>query len=162
MAINRGKQFEQKFKTDWQKSFPHTWIYRLPDQVSCYKGASRNPCDFLAYHSTYLWMLECKETKEGTLNFSKIGQFDLLQSNLQFDGVKPYLIIWFEKFDKVFAVPFQEVVRMKDDGLKSVSLKNLEKKLYNNIEIPSVKKRVFLDSDYSVIVDFENNTKEVL
>lgn len=107
-------------------------------------------------------MLECKETKEGTLNFSKIGQFDLLQSNLQFDGVKPYLIIWFEKFDKVFAVPFGEVVRMKDDGLKSVSLKNLEKKLYNNIEIPSVKKRVFLDSDYSVIVDFENNTKEVL
>jgi len=161
MATNRGKQFEAHFKADWQKSFPHTWIYRLPDQVSRFKGTSKNPCDFLAYNNSILWMLECKETKEGTLNFSKIGQFDLLKANLGYDGVKPYLIIWFESFDKIFAVPFQEVVRMKDDELKSVSLKNLEKKLYKNIEIPSVKKRVFLESDYSVLIEFENSLTEI-
>ena len=40
---------------------------------------------------------------------------------------------------------------MKEDGLKSINIKTYEQ--YPHIDIPSVKKRVFMDSDYSVIFD---------
>lgn len=42
---------------------------------------------------------------------------------------------------------------MVNDGKKSISLKMLDEKLYNIIEIPSVKKRVFLESDYTILKD---------
>ena len=38
-----GKKFEQQFKKDWELSFPNSFIYRLPDQQSGYRGGSRNP-----------------------------------------------------------------------------------------------------------------------
>jgi hypothetical protein len=54
--------------------------------------------------------------------------------------------------DKVVFLPVEEVKKMKDDNCKSFNIKMLEEKVYNIIEIPSVKKRVFMDSDYSVIM----------
>lgn len=39
---------------------------------------------------------------------------------------------------------------MKKDGKKSINIK--DSMLYNSVEIPSIKKRTFLDSDYSVLV----------
>ena len=53
--------------------------------------------------------------------------------------------------DAVVFLPVEEVKKMKEDGLKSFNIKMLKEKLYNIIEIPSEKKRVFLDSDYSVL-----------
>ena len=44
---------------------------------------------------------------------------------------------------------------MKNDGLKSINIKTTDKKLYNIIEIPSVKKRVFMDSDYRCLADLK-------
>ena len=41
---------------------------------------------------------------------------------------------------------------MRDDGLKSVNVKNAPEDYYI-IDIPSKKKRVFLDSDYTVLSD---------
>ena len=40
---------------------------------------------------------------------------------------------------------------MKEDGKKSFNIKMLKENTYRIIEIPSVKKRVFLDADYSVL-----------
>lgn len=45
--------------------------------------------------------------------------------------------------------------KMVLDGKKSISVKMLEEKLYNIIEIPSIKKRVFMESDYSILKDIQ-------
>ena len=61
----------------------------------------------------YLWMLECKETNEGTINFAKIPQLDRTEGLKDFIGIKdvqPYIIVWFRKFDKVIAVPAAEAL----------------------------------------------------
>lgn len=65
------------------------------------------------------------------------------------DGVKPVFIIWLYDKDIVFAVPCKTLTQMKKDGEKSVGLRNIDN--YNIIKIPSVKKRVFMESDYSIL-----------
>lgn len=42
--------------------------------------------------------------------------------------------------------------KMHEDGKKSINIKMLEDNVYNIIEIPSVKKRTFMESDYSVLL----------
>ena len=150
-----GKKFEQKFKEDWKCCFPGTFFFRLKDQVTGYKVTSQNPCDFLAMNNGYMWMLECKETQEGTLNFAKIPQLDRDDGLKDFIGLKDvqtYIIIWFRKHDKVIAVPAAEALRIKNDGNKSISLKMLENKSYYIIDLPSVKLRTFLNTDYTYLI----------
>ena len=40
MSVTRGKQFEERFKQDWIRTFPNGECVRLPDQVSGYKYTS--------------------------------------------------------------------------------------------------------------------------
>ena len=153
-----GKKFEQKFRQDWKKCFPNTFLYRLQDSVSGYKTTSQNPCDFLAFNNGYLWMLECKETQEGTINFSKIPQLDRdegLKDYIGVQNVQPYIIVWFRKHDKVIAVPASEALKIKNDGHASISLKMLNNSSYYIIELPSVKLRTFLETDYTYLLKEE-------
>ena len=148
-----GKKFEQRFREDWKKCFPNTFIYRLPDQITGYKDTSQNPCDFLAFNNNTLWMLECKETTEGTINFAKIPQLDRLKDYIGLDHVEQYIIVWYSSFDKVIACPASEALKMRNDGKKSISLKMLEDKSYNIIDIPSKKLRTFMESDYTCLLN---------
>ena len=148
-----GKQFESIFRKDWKRCFPNTFIYRLPDQITGYKDTSQNPCDFLAFNNNTLWMLECKETTEGTINFAKIPQLERLEEYIGLDHVEQYIIVWYSQYDKVIACPASEALKMKKDGKKSIYLKMLEDKSYNIIEIPSTKKRVFMESDYTCLIN---------
>lgn len=50
-------------------------------------------------------------------------------------------------------MPIASAEKIYKDGNKSIQLKMFEKNLYNIIEIPSVKKRVFMDSNYTVLAD---------
>jgi nucleotidyltransferase/DNA polymerase involved in DNA repair len=50
------------------------------------------------------------------------------------------------------AMPMVEALRIKKDGHASISLKMLENKSYYIIELPSVKLRVFLDTDYTYLL----------
>ena len=45
------------------------------------------------------------------------------------------------------------IKKLKNDGEKSIGIRHLEE--YNIKEIPSVKKRVFMDSDYSILKNLE-------
>ncbi len=146
-----GKQFEDRFAKNWRSCFPNTFLFRLKDQMSGYKVTSQNPCDYLAYVNKQLWMLECKETKENTFNFAKLTQYEDMLSYSGLEGVNPYVIIWFSSHDKVIAVRIEEIKRLKDLGFKSINIKMLQDTLYNIVVIPSVKKRTFMDSDYTVI-----------
>lgn len=155
--MGKGKQFEQKFKEDWLKAFPNSFIYRLPDQISGYYN-SKNPCDFICFINEddceeipTLYLIETKAHEGNTIPFSAISQYDSLIKYEHVLNIQCLVIIWFTDHDRVIAVPISTLKQMKQDGKKSVNIKTIEEERYNYIEIPSVKKRVFLDSDYSVL-----------
>ena len=155
MAVNHGKAFENIFKADWIKTFPEAFIYRLPDIQTGYKN-SNNPCDFFCYVDGKLFLVECKVTLESTLNFSKIPQYERLLPYKNILGVNPGILVWFESYDKVYWCPITEVEKIKNENKKSIKYIDLKNKVYNMIEIPSIKKRVFMESDYSIL-----NRKEI-
>lgn len=154
MAINRGKAWEEKFRQDWQKSFPNTFMFRLKDQMTGYKETSRNPCDFLCFPgANQLFMVECKEHKGASIPFTAIPQYDRLLEYKNFPGVYPGVMLWLPEKDKVMWISITEMEKMVQDGKKSISIKMLKEKNYNIVEIPSIKKRVFMDSDYSKLFE---------
>lgn len=70
MAVNRGKQFEAKFKEDFLK-IPDSTIDRLYDSVSGYKSVS-NISDFIAYVFPNIFYVECKSHEGNTFPFVKL------------------------------------------------------------------------------------------
>lgn len=151
--ISRGKQFESKFKSDWLKSFPDGFLYRLPDQMNGYKTTSKNICDFIGFNLNTLYLTECKTHKGASLPLSNITQYDSLKSKVGIKGVRSGVILWLYEKDKVFYIPIRTITQLKEDGEKSIGLRHVGK--YKFIEIPSTKKRVFMDSDYSVLKTLE-------
>lgn len=150
MAKNAGKQFEAKFKADWERSFPNAFLLRLHDLTTGYKVTSQNPCDFIAYNNKQLWLLEIKSHEGSSIPFTAIPQYERLLAYKDLDGVNPYIIIWFRDKDVVWAVHIKEAEKMVLTGEKSIGLRLLGK--YDIVEVPSKKKRVFLDSDYSCLI----------
>ena len=149
-----GKAFENQFKQDWKKCFPNTFLFRLKDQITGFKETSKNPCDFIAMPTEQmLFLIECKEHRGLSIPFAAISQYERLLGYKDYLYTYPGAIIWFSEKDKVIWVSIQEMEKMVNDGKKSISLKMLDEKSYNIIEIPSVKKRVFLESDYTVLKD---------
>ena len=153
MAVNRGKQFEEKVKEDLLK-LSHVSLERLPDQMSGYQG-SKNVCDFTTYIYPFYYYLECKTTNENTFPLSALTQYDKLLERAGRLGVRSGVILWFVKHDTVVYVPIKTFEKLKADGKKSVNIKMVGKDEYRIITIPSVKKRVFLDSDYSVLTQLK-------
>ena len=153
MAVNRGKAFEEKVKNDLLK-LPDVSLERLPDQMSGYQG-SANVCDFTLYKYPNYFYIECKTTNENTFPLSGLTQYDKLLVRRNRLGVRAGVLLWFVKHDKVVYVPIGTFEKLKADGKKSVNIKMVGKDDYRIIEIPSVKKRVFMDSDYSVLMQLE-------
>lgn len=154
MAESLGKKFEAVFKADWKACFPGSFIYRLPDQMSGFAGGgSSNPCDFIGFTSGKLFMIECKEHKGASLPFSAIRQFDKLISFMGLTDVYPGVLVWLSEKDMVFWAPIEELKKMRDAGLKSVGIKALQDKTYNIVQIPSIKKRTFMSSDYNCLLN---------
>lgn len=154
MSNNKGKAWETKFMQDWKKSFPDTFIFRLKDQMTGYKETSSNPCDFLCFPgNNKLFLVECKEHKGASIPFTAIPQYERLLSYKDLPGVYPGVMLWLSEKDVVLWVGVKEMEKMQNDGKKSIGLKMLDKMDYKIIKIPSIKKRVFLESDYSVLAD---------
>lgn len=152
--MNKGKQFELKFKEDFIKTVSGSVIDRLYDQVSGYKSIS-NISDFVAYCFPLIFYLECKTHAGNTFPFQNLTQYDKLLSKVGIKGVRTGVILWMYNHDKVLYIPISTIKKMKEDGCKSFNIKMLNDKLYNIIEIPSVKKRVYMDSDYSVLLELK-------
>ena len=151
--ISKGKQFESKFNSDWLKSFPDGFLYRLPDQMNGYKTTSKNICDFIGFNLNTLYLIECKSHKGASLPLGNITQYDNLVSKVGIKGVRSGVVLWLYEKDKVFYIPTSTLIKLKKDGEKSVGLRHLG--TYNIIEIPSVKKRVFMDSDYTILTSLK-------
>lgn len=156
MAVSRGKQFEQHLKSDFMK-LPGSFIYRLPDQMNGFKTTSRNPCDFFAYVHPNCFLLEAKSIVGNTFPIANLTQFELLNSYKNIPGLRKGVVIWFIDKSKIIYVPISTIEQMKIDDKKSINIRTIETDGYNYIEIPSKKKRVFLESDYSVLCKLPEN-----
>ena len=147
MSVNRGKQFEDKFKEDFKK-LPESSLDRLYDVMNGYKNI-KQVSDFIGYLFPNIFYLECKAHKGASLPLSNITQYDTLKSKVGIYGVRSGVVLWLYEKDKVLYIPTSTITKLKQDGEKSVGLRHLNE--YRIIEIPSIKKRVFMDSDYSIL-----------
>lgn len=154
-----GKKWENKYKSTWEKQFPGTLIYRLPDQQSGYAGGgSSNPCDFMCYPGNCLLMIECKAKSGASIPFTDIRQYNKM---LDFKGLYktfPGVVVWFYEKDIIIWVSIEEMEKMVLDGEKSIGLRMIDekkpyKKQYNIIKIPAVKLRTFMEADLNYLVD---------
>lgn len=150
MAVSRGKQFEQQFKSDFQK-VSGGFIYRLPDQVNGHKTTSANICDFVCYIYPNIFLMEVKTISGNTFPLTNFTQFEKLRSFRNIPGLRKGVLIWYTERDKIIYVPIKTIEKMVADGKKSVNIRTIDEDGYEYLNIPSVKKRVFLDSDYSVL-----------
>lgn len=157
MANNLGKAFEARFKSDWEKSFPKGFLLRLPDQQSGYFGTSRNICDFIAFLKGNLFLLECKSKKGNTFPLINLKQYDKLTTKQNIEGITVGIIVWFIEHDKILFIPISTFDKLIEDNKKSFNIKMLGDERYKSIEIPSVKKRTFMESDYTVLLNKEDN-----
>lgn len=148
--VNRGKQFETQFANNWKKCFPKTFIFRLKDDTSRHKGSARNPCDFFCMPKDKLFMIETKTHYGNTFPFADFPQYESMLTYRGCSNLIIGVVIWFIDHDRVIFVPLDTVTKMMQDGCKSVNIRKLDG--YDYIEIPSKKKRVLMDSDYSILI----------
>lgn len=152
---NYGKDFEAHFYSDFRKTFPKEFILRLKDDVSMYKSAAKNPCDFICHVNGIVYMTEVKCHYGNTFPFSALGQYSTLEEDWKdLKDTKRIVIVWFIDHDVVLAVPISEIKQMKKEGLVSINIKTYKK--YNIIELDSIKKRVFLEVDYTKLQEVED------
>jgi len=116
--------------------------------------AISNISDFIGYSYPNIFYLECKSHKGASLPLVNISQYEKLVTKVGIKGVRVGVILWLYEKDRVFYIPISTITALKKDGKKSVGIKAVEEG-YNIIEIPSVKKRVFCDSDYSVLLNLK-------
>ena len=155
MSQNRGKNFELKLRTDLKKCFPNSFIFRLNDQLTGYKVTSQNPCDFILFTHGKLFLLEAKSHSGASLPFSCITQYERLLQYENIPNLYRGVVLWLPEKDIVMYIPITTITKMKKDGKKSVGLKAIEEG-YNIKIIPSIKKRIYLDSDYSCLVNLHD------
>lgn len=149
MARDRGKAFEAKFKEDFQK-LADSSIDRLYDVMSGYK-AIKQVSDFIGYLYPNIFYIECKSHKGASIPITNITQYESLKTKVGIKGVRSGVVLWLYEKDRVFYIPTKTITKLIEDGEKSIGLRHLDK--YRIIEIPSVKKRVFMNSDYSVLTN---------
>lgn len=120
-----------------------------------YKETSGNPCDFLCFPgNNKLFLVECKEHKGASIPFTAIPQYERLLEYKDFPGVYPGVVLWLSEKDIVMWIGIKEMEKMVKDGKKSIGIKMLEDPSYNIMIIPSEKKRIYLESDYTSLLNF--------
>lgn len=154
MPDNKGKQFESIFKHDFAKSTGGV-IDRIYDPGFGMKGI-KNICDFIAYKYPNMFYLECKSIKGNTFPLSNLTQYEKLREKKGIHGIRAGAIIWFRDHDRIVYVPISTFEQCFNEGLKSINIKMVGNTAYKIIEIPSIKKRVYLESDYSVLLQLKD------
>lgn len=151
MSRDFGKKFETKFKEDFSK-LPQSSVIRIYDTQGGMLGV-RNICDFICYVYPNIFLIECKSIKGNTFPLSNLTQYDRLLPFCGIKGMRVGVVIWFYEHDKVVYVPIKTIETLKQTDNKSFNVKDIIN--YNVVEIPSIKRRVFMDSDYSILCNLE-------
>ena len=151
MSINYGKKFEERFKQDWINSTGGI-VIRLYDNTSGYLSIS-NISDYICYKYPNIFFIECKSHRGASIPFENISQYQKLITLSNTLGVRCGVVLWLYEKDRVLYIPATTIRSLIDKGEKSVGLRHLEEERI--IEIPSKKLRVFMESDYSVLLSLQ-------
>lgn len=149
MPTNYGKAWEQKIREDFLK-VENSTIDRLFDSVSGYKSVS-NISDFIGYIYPNIFYLEAKSCKGNTFPLTRLTQYEKLKSKVGVPGVRSGVLLWFIEHDIVLYVPISTITSLLKDNKKSVNVKMASDGSYNVKIVPSTKRRIFLDCDYSFL-----------
>lgn len=149
MPTNYGKAWEQKIREDFLK-VENSTIDRLFDSVSGYKSIS-NISDFIGYIYPNIFYLEAKSCKGNTFPLTRLTQYEKLKSKVGVPGVRSGVLLWFIEHDIVLYVPISTITSLLKDNKKSVNVKMASDGSYNVKIVPSTKRRIFLDCDYSFL-----------
>ena len=109
-----------------------------------------------AFYNKTLYLIETKSHKGNTFPFSAFSQYDKMIQYVGSPDIRVGVVIWMMDHDKVIYLPVKSVEHMKRDNKKSFNIKDLEGDTYKIIPLKSTKKRVFLDTDYSSLLDLED------
>lgn len=109
-----------------------------------------NISDLIFYKFPFICYGEIKSHKGNTFPLSNLTQYEKLLAKKGIKGVRAGVILWFIDHDKVLWVPIETFEKLRKEDKKSVNVK-MDYEEYNIIEIPSQKRRVFLDNDYSIL-----------
>lgn len=109
-----------------------------------------NISDLIFYKFPFICYGEIKSHKGNTFPLANLTQYEKLLAKKGIKGVRAGVILWFIDHDKVLWVPIETFEKLRKEDKKSVNVK-MDYEEYNIIEIPSQKRRVFLDSDYSIL-----------
>ena len=109
-----------------------------------------NISDLIFYKFPFICYGEIKSHKGNTFPLVNLTQYEKLLAKKGIKGVRAGVILWFIDHDKVLWVPIETFEKLRKEDKKSVNVK-MDYEEYNIIEIPSQKRRVFLDSDYSIL-----------
>ena len=100
-------------------------------------------------------MVEAKCHYGNTFPFNDLRQYgELADDWCGLRDVRRCVIVWFIDHACVLCVPISTITKMKEDGLVSINIKTFKK--YNIIELDSTKRRVFLDTDYTRMLEVED------
>ena len=89
---NRGKQFEDRFKKDWQETVSDSMIYRLYDTTAGFKAIA-NAGDFICYKYPSCFIIDCKSKEGNTLPFSDLRQYDKMLEYKNIPGLHVGFIV---------------------------------------------------------------------
>jgi len=137
-----GKKAEKKIKEWLDRPEEGYCIDRLNDQMTGFYG-SKNICDFTFFKSPYLYYIESKATWEDRFDFSSISdfQFDNLLMKSQIDAVYGIVIVLFASHKRAFIFNIQDIHKAKQEEIKSVNIKKIEKWSISYKEISTVESR---------------------
>lgn len=159
MGINRGKQFEDKLKEQFE-TIPNISIDRLYDVTTGFKNQN-NICDFIVFKEGTLNYFECKAIHGSTLNFKshiRDNQWEGLLKKSYIGGINAGIICWFIDFDKTIFIPIQSLQILKEENFKSFNCRAATSNLYKELgvwsyEIEANKKRVFFEYDLELFLE---------
>ena len=141
MAVNRGKEFESRFKESLLLEPLKISVDRFPDPAMGYAGI-KNICDFVVYKHPTLYYFECKACHGTTLNFNtgiSANQWEGLAEKSKIYGVIAGVVVWFVDYDITTFVRIQDLLQHKEDGKKSLNIKDIEQHNIRNTKVPGKK-----------------------
>lgn len=148
--------FEHKFREDWMKTFPNSLCFKIPNQMSGFCNVN-NYSDYLCFDSTKLYFIDCKVKSGASFPFSDFPQLDRLLSLKHIPNIVTGIALWLYDKDRVFFIPSISISKMEKDGLKSFNPDKVSKNKYYYLDIPSIKLRTYMNSDYKEIVNTPNS-----
>ena len=166
-----GKEFEHQVYKNFSE-IGNVSIDRIPDQVTKYRGSSRNICDFIVYDKPNLIYLECKTVHGSTLPFSNIreNQWNGLLEKSKIDGVIAGIMCWFIDHDITEFIPIQALEILKNEqNAKSLKWETVfivsydedgkERERFHMPVIGGKKKRIMFEYDMKdFLAQIKNNT----